>query len=287
MIIAQISDCHIVADGRPLFGRVATNAMLERAIVSLNARAPAVDAIVATGDLVESGKPAEYECLRAILATANAPVYLLPGNHDDRVALRAAFPDHGYLGSSGPVAYAIDRGTFSFVALDTTVPDAPHGAFDEDGARRLSELLDPRRHRTVLVFTHHPPFATGIWWMDAIGVKGGRRFAETIRRYDNIERVACGHIHRSIARRWAGTVASVAPSTAHQLALDLADTAFLGLTLEPAGYDLHVFGVNGITTHTVAVGTPEIFSHVTPERLPGTRAEMERLKRDMAPEYAD
>jgi 3',5'-cyclic AMP phosphodiesterase CpdA len=139
----------------------------------------------------------------------------------------------------------------------------------------------------VLVFTHHPPFATGIWWMDAIGVKGGRRFAETIRRYDNIERVACGHIHRSIAKRWAGTVASVAPSTAHQLALDLADTAFLGLTLEPAGYDLHVFSAGGITTHTVAVGNPEIFTHVPPARLPAARAEMERLKRAMAPEYAD
>ncbi len=287
MIIAQISDCHIVADGRLLFGRVATNAMLERAIASINARAPAVDAIVATGDLVESGKPAEYECLRAILTGANAPVYLLPGNHDDRAALRAAFPDHGYLGTGGPVAYAIDRGAYSFVALDTTVPGAPHGAFDEDGAQRLTGLLDPRRRQTVLVFTHHPPFATGIWWMDAIGVKGGRRFADVIRRYDNIERVACGHIHRSIARRWAGTVASVAPSTAHQLALDLADTAFLGLTLEPAGYDLHVVGRNRITTHTVAVGTPEIFSHVTPERLPGTRAEMERLKREMAPEYAE
>ncbi len=287
MIIAQISDCHVVAGGRLLFGRVATNEMLAHAIASINARVPAVEAIVATGDLVESGAPAEYVRLRAILATATAPVYLLPGNHDDRAALRAAFPDHGYLGADGPVAYAIDRGAFSYVALDTTVPGAPHGAFDEAAERRLAALLDSRRRQTVLLFTHHPPFATGIWWMDAIGVKGGRRFAETIRRYDNIERVACGHIHRSIARRWAGTVASVAPSTAHQLALDLADTAFLGLTLEPAGYDLHVFGGAGITTHTVAVGTPEIFSHVSPERLPGTRAEMERLERAMAAEYAD
>ncbi|MSP51944.1 MAG: phosphodiesterase [Alphaproteobacteria bacterium] len=282
MIIAQISDLHIVGDGRPLFGCVPTNAMLSRAIDRINALTPAVDAIVATGDLVESGTPNEYATLRTLLAAARAPVFLLPGNHDDRTALRAAFPDHDYLPAAGPLNYAIDRGPFAVVAIDTTVPREPFGLFDRATETALEAMLEPRQAKVVLVATHHPPFATGIWWMDAIGVRGGARFAATITRHKNVERVACGHIHRSITKRWGGTTASVAPSTAHQLALDLADDAFLGLTLGPAGFDLHAFGDDGLTSHTVTVGKPETFFHVAATQLPAMRAAMEKLRAAMA-----
>ena len=36
-----------------------------------------------------------------------------------------------------------------------------------------------------------------------------------------VERIVAGHLHRPITRRFAGTVASTCPSTAHQIALDL------------------------------------------------------------------
>ena len=56
--------------------------------------------------------------------------------------------------------------------------------------------------------------------------------------------------------RWAGTIGSVAPSTAHQVTLDLvADGSPATFMMEPPGFHLHVWTKEtGIVTHSVAVG---------------------------------
>jgi len=81
-----------------------------------------VDAVLATGDLVDAGSRAEYELLKELLAPLRAPVYLLPGNHDDRDALRATFADHGYLRNHPRYCqYVIDSLPVRLIALDTVV----------------------------------------------------------------------------------------------------------------------------------------------------------------------
>jgi len=57
--------------------------------------------------------------------------------------------------------------------------------------------------------------------MDHMGLRGSADFAEIIRRYSQVERICCGHVHRAIECRFAGTIAGTAPSTAHQVTLDL------------------------------------------------------------------
>jgi hypothetical protein len=55
--------------------------------------------------------------------------------------------------------------------------------------------------------------------------------------------------------RYAGTIGFVAPSTAHQVALDLRDGEPTRLVLEPPGLALHVHtpGI-GIVSHVVPIG---------------------------------
>jgi 3',5'-cyclic AMP phosphodiesterase CpdA len=57
----------------------------------------------------------------------------------------------------------------------------------------------------------HPPFATGIAHMDRYGLRDIAAFAEIVSRNRQIERILCGHLHRAIDRRFAGTVAGTAP----------------------------------------------------------------------------
>jgi Icc protein len=68
---------------------------------------------------------------------------------------------------------------------------------------------------------HHPPFATGITHMDNFGLDNAAELAEIVVRHPQVERILCGHLHRTIDRRFAGTVAGTAPSTAHQIRLNL------------------------------------------------------------------
>ena len=97
MLIAQISDLHVKPPGQLLYDRIDTAGFLERAVAHVMPLDPLPDLVIMTGDLVDGGKPEEYALLRRLLAPLPMPVYLIPGNHDARDALRAAFADHAFL----------------------------------------------------------------------------------------------------------------------------------------------------------------------------------------------
>ena len=99
----------------------------------------------------------------------------------------------------------------------------------------LEDVLTSGRERPTVVFMHHPPFRTGIDHMDVIGLAAGDAFGAIIERHPQVERVLCGHLHRAIQVRWRGTLAATAPSTAHQVALDLRPGADGVFALEPPG----------------------------------------------------
>src|SRR3954469_5836710 len=99
-LIAQISDLHIKAAGKLSYKIVDTAGMLRACIAHMLKQPQRPDVVVFTGDLVDFGRPEEYAVLREIISPLGMPVYLLPGNHDDRAALREAFPDHAYLRQS-------------------------------------------------------------------------------------------------------------------------------------------------------------------------------------------
>lgn len=120
MLIAQITDTHVRRKGDLLHHMIHTGRDLRRAVAVINAAEPQPALVVATGDLVDRGKTKEYKRLRKILAGLRAPVYLVPGNHDDRDALRETFSDHRYLPERGPLCYAIESRPVRLVALDTT-----------------------------------------------------------------------------------------------------------------------------------------------------------------------
>lgn len=256
MLIAQLSDLHIKAGRRPAYGLVDTAGMLEDAVAALLRHDPLPDAVLITGDLVDHGRPEDYALLRDLLAPLAMPLYLVAGNHDERQALRSAFagPRFDYWPHNGPfLQYAVDLGPLRLVVLDTVVPGEGGGHLCEARLRWLDERLNEDR-RPTLVAMHHPPFATGIAHMDALGLQGAAALEAVLQRHPHVERVLCGHLHRSIQCRWAGTLASTCPSTAHQVALDLRAQGPDCFVMEPPGYQLHAWVHGRWVTHTAAVG---------------------------------
>ena len=59
MLIAQITDLHVVGHGQLCQGRVATNAQLQEAVVHINRLEPRPDVVLATGDLTDHGTAEE------------------------------------------------------------------------------------------------------------------------------------------------------------------------------------------------------------------------------------
>lgn len=256
MILAQLTDLHIKEAGKLAYRRVDTSAALAAALAHLRGQSVQPALVLFTGDLVDTGRPEEYKRLREHLAGLGIPFFLMPGNHDDRAGLRAAFPDHAYLGpDGGPLCYTIEPFSLRVIALDSLVPGQGSGALGAGQLEWLAERLAEQPSRPTLVALHHPPFPSFIGHMDKIGLADSAALADIIRRHPNVERVISGHVHRPIHTRWAGTIASTAPSTAHQVALDLQAQAPSAFVLEPAGYQLHHFTPGaGLTTHTASVG---------------------------------
>ena len=103
-----------------------------------------------------------------------------------------------------------------------------------------------------------PSFATGMW-LDWSGCREADALAAVIARHPNVERVLCGHLHRPITRRWAGTIGSVCPGVAHQIGLDLDRESGFDIVLEPPAYQLHVWmDTLGLVSHTRYVTPPEV-----------------------------
>ena len=141
MILCQISDLHIKPERRLAYGVVDTATMLERCVAHIGQLRQRPDAVIATGDLVDSGTPAEYSLLRELLAPLTMPLYLMPGNHDERRAMRQVFNDHSYLQSTSTfVQYVIDEHPLRLVALDTVIPGRVGARCAKSAWRGSSEL---------------------------------------------------------------------------------------------------------------------------------------------------
>ena len=169
--------------------------------------------------------------------------------------MREAFGRAGYLPRAGFLHYAIEEYPLRIVALDTHIPGEHGGLLCAERLAWFDSVLAAAPERPTMVLMHHPPFATGIAHMDQYGLRDTAAFAEIVSRNRQIERILCGHLHRAIDRRFAGTVAGTAPSTAHQVSLDLELQAPLQFVFEPPGYQLHLWREGmGLVSHTAIFG---------------------------------
>jgi 3',5'-cyclic AMP phosphodiesterase CpdA len=253
----QISDTHIREPGRLAYNRLDTAPYLSQAVESVGQLPQQPLAVVMTGDLTDFGRESEYAHLRSLLSPFAGQIYLMPGNHDDRQQLRKSFPEHEYLGLEGFIQYTVKIGPLRLIALDTVVPGQSHGGLCAERLTWLEEALAKYADEPVVIAMHHPPFQTLIGHMDKIGLlEGAGQLEAIVKRYSNIERIICGHLHRAIEVRFGGTIASTTPSPAHQVCLDLDPAAEPAWSLEPPGYRVHAWDDTSgrLVTHTICTG---------------------------------
>ncbi len=255
MIIAQISDSHITNMGGKADRTYETATHLQRAVAHLTQLPAPPDVVLVTGDCVDGGSVPEYERFRDLLRPLTMPVYVIPGNHDDRVHLREVFGTQGVKPMADFVQYVVDEWPVRLIALDTNVPGHHAGYLCAERLRWLEERLAEAPGRPAVIFLHHPPFSTGLAVLDQMGLEGADALGAIIARHPQVERVVAGHIHCAMQRRFHGTLAITCPSTAHQMFLDLQRPERLAVVMEPPACLLHVWrDTTGLVTHTSLIG---------------------------------
>ena len=144
-LLLQLSDLHIRKPGKLAYGRIETAPFLERAVRGILQLPQQPDAVVITGDLTDFGRAAEYAHLRELLQPLPMPVYLMPGNHDERDQLRKSFDDHDYLAADGFMQFSVAIGALQLIALDTVVPGHSYGSLCAQRLAWLHGELDIRK----------------------------------------------------------------------------------------------------------------------------------------------
>ncbi|MET0769295.1 MAG: metallophosphoesterase [Solirubrobacteraceae bacterium] len=236
-MILQLSDPHIGApDGDP-------EGDLARAVARARELAPAPDVVLVSGDLAEHGAPEEYARVRELLHDLGAPVLALPGNHDDTATLRAAFPETRHEG--GPVRV---------LTMDSRRPGRDDGALGPEKLAQLDAELADGDGRPAIVALHHPPIATGMPFLDDIGLDAADAEAlGAIAARRRVVRIVAGHVHMPAHGMLGATPVLTCPSTWRLRARLRLGAPGYEIEDAPAGFALHVPAGGGLTSHVVTL----------------------------------
>lgn len=249
VLIAQLSDPHIGSD----WEGVDPVPCLERVVAAVRRLPNPVDAVVVTGDLAGEGRYEDYEIARELLGRFEVPVHVLPGNHDDRAALRHVFglPGKG----DEPIDYAVDVRGFRILILDSTVPGQDPGALQPDQLEWLERQLSAHPDAPTMLAMHHSPLPTGIDEWDEVNLSAEERRAleEVVARHGQLRAIVAGHLHRVAASVLGGIPVLSGPSTYLQSLPDFVteDVVWNG---EPPAFALHALHRGQLSSQVESVG---------------------------------
>ncbi|MER9330435.1 phosphodiesterase [Mesorhizobium sp. M0488] len=203
MKIIQVTDVHLGRQGERHYG-ADLHQRLASCIAHVNAHHADAALCVFTGDLTETGAPESYADLRSALSGLSVPWRLLPGNHDRRAPLVAAFPEIA-VDENGFVQSAHETADEVLLFLDGLAEGRIEGELCDRRLAWLEARLGEAAGKPVYVFMHHPPVQLGLPQLDRLGLGNPGRFLALMRRHGNVRHIFFGHVHRDIS----GTVAGI------------------------------------------------------------------------------
>jgi 3',5'-cyclic AMP phosphodiesterase CpdA len=257
MKLLQISDTHLGEPGARFYG-LDPAAQLAQCVAHANAFHGDAELAVVSGDLVNTAGEAEYLELRRVLAGLAIPYRLIPGNHDRRDRIRAAFPDLPF--EPGRFLHQrVEASAATLLLLDTREPRQEWGRLCAERLAWLERHLDATRG-PVLIFMHHPPVPVGHVAMDEMRLREPEPFLELVARHrDRVRHVFFGHVHRPFFAAVGGIGYSAVPGTSHQVSLMGMARGELYASGEPAGYGVILVEGDRVGMHIQSFAEAPLF----------------------------
>lgn len=234
--IVQVTDTHLFGDvGGKLLG-VPTYDSMHAVLSQLDAFPFQADAMLVTGDLSQDGSEQSYRLLDDAMARFGAPVFWLPGNHDEPRNLEKVGRERDHLHK------VIRSEHWQIVMLDSQVEGAVFGQLRQEELDMLERALTEREDLHTLVCLHHHPIPMNSEWMDNIGLRNRQALMDILSSHDNAKGVLWGHVHQSCDGYVNGVRLMSTPSTCIQFepqtsgfSLDEAAPGFRWLELHKDG----------------------------------------------------
>lgn len=230
--IAHLSDIH--------FGRIAHPSIVD--VILRDVNAADVDLVVASGDLTQRARTHEFRSARAMLDAFEAPVLVVPGNHDVRAWWHNPF-ERVWRSSKRFKRFITEdlTPTFSISSSPSSKDDtrvelavfglnSAHGVTIKGGKIRPEHVEAMRAYFAeqssstfrVLVLHHH------LMRLEALGdhdVSRGAHAALEAARQAQVDLVLCGHLHRSHVQPVELVPPTDAEAAGHRMVIASAGTA--------------------------------------------------------------
>lgn len=208
--IVQFSDCHLFAEEEGKLLGLQTAYSLKKVLDLIQCEQKDVSAFLATGDLSQDNSTGSYRRF-VELTSALAPLYCLPGNHDELGPMRAVF------GASERVSPCVLKlGNWRIIMLNSNIEGAVPGKLKEDQLVFLENALLAETDVHVVVAVHHNPIPIGSCWLDKQGIQNADAFFNLIDRHRHVRAILWGHVHQVHDSVRNGVRMLSAPSTCVQ-----------------------------------------------------------------------
>ena len=140
---------------------------------------------------------------------------MIPGNHDERRALRSVFSQVPGENDEEIWFHETVSG-WQLIGLDTHVRGAVAGALSARMLDFLRDWLSKDTGQPKLIFLHHHPVPVGSLWLDAIALQNATQLGASLEPSVGVRALFCGHVHQEFAGHLAATPVYSVPSTAVQ-----------------------------------------------------------------------
>ena len=207
MRILQVTDSHLIADKTQFYRDINTYQQLQNALTYIRAHEQ-WDAMIFTGDNSQDGSPESYQHLAQLTHSFTAPLYAIPGNHDDIAVMASALPHV----NQGKVHRL---GNWNLMLLNSQVVGEPHGYLGDKELAQLANQLN-QNTRPTLVAVHHQPMPVGTGWMDQIKLQNGDALLELLAHYPQVKGLIFGHVHQAFESHYQHIRVMGTPSCSHQ-----------------------------------------------------------------------
>jgi 3',5'-cyclic-AMP phosphodiesterase len=249
--VAQISDCHLFADAdKTSYGQIAPYLSLEKVFQNLANRQ--IDLMLVTGDLSADGSAESYRHFNDLLIKYNIimPYVILPGNHDNEVALKQHFAAQ-HLWSYYPVDAPLTLANWQFHMLNTKT-QGTSGHVPKQTLAELAQSIQGHKDYFQLIAAHHHPMPC-MAWMDAHGWNNGEDLVNLLQRFTSVKTMIYGHIHAANEQVVDACTYLSCPSTCWQWAMQ----SEFGLSNQSPGYRLLTLTETGqVNTKIIRVEYP-------------------------------
>ena len=217
--IVQITDLHLIEDEKKTFLGVNTWSILDAVLEEIYSNAD-IDFIVFTGDLIHDDETLAYCLLFDRLKSSPYPVYIIPGNHDDKSTLFFLLEQKYNNTNIKMITHLhLISDNWQIFLLDSVVDNEVYGELKEHELSYLEDILHDSKENT-LIFLHHNPFNINNAWLNDYTIKNSDRFLDLIFQHSHVKIVSFGHIHQDLHLCHNGISFLATPSTSIQFKPD-------------------------------------------------------------------